>query len=112
MSVLLSAELELFLYMEIEMQEKLNQIRNDIDAIDDQIVPLLAKRIGLALEASRYKHTVAEVQSCDRVKMVLGSVAERTRKVDGNADAIVDIYSFIIQKLTEMQLQEKGLIEK
>ncbi|WP_182282875.1 chorismate mutase [Comamonas testosteroni] len=94
------------------MQRKLNEIRNSIDAIDDQVVPLLAKRIGLALEASRYKHTVAEVRGCNRVKIVLDSVAERARKVDGNVDAIVDIYAFIIQKLTEMQLQEKGMIQK
>lgn len=94
------------------MQEKLNQIRNTIDAIDDQIVPLLAKRIGLALEASRYKHTIEEVRGCDRVKLVLSSVAERARNADGNIEVIVDIYAFIIQKLTDLQLQEKGMVKE
>lgn len=94
------------------MKEELTHIRNAIDAIDDQIVPLLARRIGLALEASRYKHSIEEVRGCDRVKLVLNSVAERARRSDGNTEVIVEIYAFIIQKLTDLQLQEKGMIEE
>nr|WP_198982727.1 chorismate mutase [Herbaspirillum sp. ASV7] len=94
------------------MQEKLNQIRNAIDAVDNQLVPLLAERIELALEASHYKKTITEIRGCDRVKVVLESVANRARKADGNVDAIVEIYAFIIQKLTDMQLQEKGMLQK
>ncbi|PCE30206.1 chorismate mutase [Burkholderia ubonensis] len=89
--------------------EQLADIRRQIDGIDDQIVPLLAKRISLALEASRYKHSVDEIRGCDRVQQVLDAVAARVRQADGDVDTIVAIYRFIIEALTELQLREKGL---
>ncbi|WP_321940001.1 chorismate mutase [Burkholderia cepacia] len=84
-------------------------IRRQIDSIDDQIVPLLAKRITLALEASKYKHTVEEIRGCDRVQQVLDAAATRARRAAGDADAIVAIYRAIIGTLTELQLRNKGL---
>ncbi|KVM61293.1 hypothetical protein WJ58_05235 [Burkholderia ubonensis] len=84
-------------------------IRRQIDSIDDQIVPLLAKRITLALEASKYKHTVEEIRGCDRVQQVLDAAATRARRVEGDADTIVAIYRAIIRALTELQMRNKGL---
>ena len=57
--------------------EQLADIRRQIDGIDDQIVPLLAKRIALALEASKHKHTVEEIRGCNRVQQVLDAAAVR-----------------------------------
>lgn len=94
------------------MPNELSKIRIAIDAIDDQIVPLLAKRIDLAMEASRHKHTIQEVRGCDRVQEVLKAVATRACQADGNVDAIVNIYANVIQVLTGLQLREKGMAEK
>lgn len=94
------------------MQERLAILRGAIDALDDQIVPLLAKRIDLAMEASRHKRTAEEVRSCDRVQQVLDSVAARARQTDGNVDAIVRIYAHVIQTLTDLQLRSKGMAEQ
>ncbi|WDD95457.1 chorismate mutase [Burkholderia sp. FERM BP-3421] len=93
----------------MSIPEQLADIRRQIDGIDDQIVPLLAKRIALALEASKHKHTVEEIRGCDRVQQVLDAAAARARRADGNADAIVAIYRAIIDTLTALQLREKGL---
>lgn len=94
------------------MQEKLAAIRSAIDTLDDQIVPLLAKRIDLAMEASRHKRTAEEVRGCDRVQKVLDSVAARARRADGHVDAIVEIYAHVIQTLTHMQLRSKGMADQ
>ena len=94
------------------MQEQLIEIRRVIDTIDDQVVPLLARRIDLALEAARYKHTAEEVSGCDRVQKVLDSVAVRARHANGNVYVIVGIYAFVIQALTDLQLREKGMGER
>lgn len=94
------------------MQEKLEAIRGAIDTIDDQLVPLLAKRIDLAMDASRHKRTAEEVRGCDRVQKVLDSVAIRARQANGNVDAIVGIYAHVIQTLTDLQLRDKGMAER
>ncbi len=95
----------------MQPNEELAAIRRRIDQIDDQIVPLLAHRIALALEASRHKRTAEEVRGCDRVRQVLDAVAERARPVHGDVDTIVAIYRFIIERLTALQLHDKGLVE-
>lgn len=94
------------------MLERLRTIRGAIDALDDQIVPLLARRIDLAMETSRYKRTTDEIRGCQRVKQVLDSVATRARQSKGNVDAIVDIYAHMIDTLTDLQLRSKAMAER
>ncbi|MGZ2746187.1 chorismate mutase [Burkholderia stagnalis] len=93
----------------MHIPDQLADIRRQIDSIDDQIVPLLAKRITLALAASKYKHTVEEIRGCDRVQQVLDAAATRARRAEGDVDTIVAIYRAIIHALTEIQLRNKGL---
>lgn len=93
----------------MHIPNQLADIRRQIDSIDDQIVPLLVKRITLALEASKYKHTVDEIRGCDRVRQVLDAASARARRADGDPDAIVAIYRSIVDTLTELQLRSKGL---
>jgi isochorismate pyruvate lyase len=93
----------------MQPSQELAGIRSRIDQIDDQLVPLLSQRIALALQASRYKNTVEEVRGCDRVRQVLDAVASRAVGAGGDADTVVEIYRFIIEKLTTLQLREKGM---
>jgi len=95
----------------MKKNEELVDIRRRIDIVDDQIVPLLAQRIELALKASRYKHTAEEVRGCDRVAYVLDAVAVRAHDADGDVKTIRAIYECIIRELTNMQLREKGMPE-
>ncbi len=90
---------------------ELSMIRAQIDEIDDQIIPLLVKRTTLALEASKFKHTVQEVKGEDRIRQVLDKVAARARDAGGHEDAIQSIYRAIITELTRLQLITKGLAE-
>ncbi|WAI84918.1 MULTISPECIES: chorismate mutase [Achromobacter] len=92
----------------MQASEPLRQIRAQIDQIDDQLVPLLAKRIRLALEASEHKNTDDEIRGCDRVQEVLEGVKLRARKEGGAVDSILAIYTFLVQELTTLQLRAKA----
>lgn len=89
-------------------QDLLN-IRLQIDQIDDQLVPLLSKRISLALLASRHKSTADEVRGCDRVQQVLESVSRRAERAGGDVETVVEIYRAIIERLTTLQLRVKRM---
>lgn len=93
------------------MSEELAAIRQQIDQIDDQLVPLLGRRIELALSASAFKRTADEVRGCDRVLEVLDKVADRARRAHADEVTIVEIYRHLIQTLTALQLRAKGLAE-
>lgn len=84
-------------------------IRQQIDHIDDQMVPLLVQRIGLALQASQFKRTEEEVRGCDRVQQVLDKAAARAVSAGGHADTVVAVYRHLVHELTELQLRLKGL---
>lgn len=84
-------------------------IRQHIDLIDDQIVPLLVQRIGLALQASQFKRTEEEVRGCDRVQQVLDKAALRARNAGGHAETVVAVYRHLVRELTDLQLRTKGM---
>ncbi|WP_269584435.1 chorismate mutase [Roseibium sp. Sym1] len=88
---------------------ELTEIRENIDRLDDRIVPLLVERIDLALRASDYKNTVQEVKGADRVRAVLDKVARRAENAGGHEDVVRKIYSAVITELTELQLRKKGI---
>lgn len=89
--------------------EELQKIRTEIDGIDETIVPLLVRRVDLALRASDYKTTREEIESCDRVRIVLDRVGEKARRAGGHEATIRAIYQAIIQELTALQFARKGV---
>lgn len=83
-------------------------IRYAIDHIDEQLVPLLVRRIELALQASRFKRTEEEVRGCDRVRQVLDKAALRAEKAGGHAETVVAVYRHMVHELTELQLRVRA----
>ncbi len=91
----------------MNIPNELLEIRKQIDALDEQIVPLLVARTNLALSASDYKATEKQVRGDDgnRVNEVLERVVS---KADEHKASIKVIYAAMIAELTELQLKKKG----
>ncbi len=71
--------------------------RQEIDAIDDQIVDLLARRFAVAGEVAAYKaKSGVAVRLEDRIAEVLERNARRATKNGAEAEAIRAIYKTII----------------
>jgi len=91
--------------------EDLDSLRKKIDMIDEKIVVLLIQRMNIALSISDIKeNNIVSIQSKDRVSIVLERVARIATENNGDDNFIREIYSLIIEKLTMMQLNKKGLI--
>lgn len=77
----------------------LPKFRNEIDAIDDQIVDLLARRFAVAGEVAAYKaKSGVAVRLEDRIAEVLERNARRATKNGAEAEAIRAIYKTIIDE--------------
>lgn len=89
----------------------LKKLREDIDRIDNQLVRLLTDRMNIALNIADLKaDSVDKVVARDRVKIVTDRVAGIALSIQGDEIFIRNVYGMIIDELTRMQLQKKGLV--
>lgn len=87
------------------MDKKIEEVRNMIDKVDKQLVPLLVERINLAMEVIKYKSTEEEVHGKDRVQIVLDKVEKLAQKSGCHEKKVAKIYESIIKELTNLQLE-------
>ncbi len=88
----------------------LEELREEIDNIDNQLVRLLTDRMYIALNIADMKaDNIDEVVASDRVKIVTDRVAGIARSIQSNEVFIRSVYGTIIEELTRMQLHKKGL---
>jgi prephenate dehydratase len=85
----------------------LEQLRQDIDIIDQQIVELLAKRTELVKVIGRLKSGQPEVRDPDREEQVLRRVKASAEKKGVNPELINNIYHTIFDHFVEVQKKQK-----
>ena len=79
----------------------IEELRNRIDVIDDQLVRLLNVRVACAVEIGRLKHEQGlPIYQPEREKQVLAQVHESAATLAGplNADAVVRIFERVMDE--------------
>ena len=87
----------------------IEDLRNRIDVIDQQLVRLLNVRVACAVEVGRLKHDVGlAVYQPDREQQVLSSVRKAATELAGplTAEAVVRIFERIIDEARRAERQE------
>ena len=84
----------------------LNALRAEIDAIDDQIVDLLAQRQQLVERAAAFKRNANEVRGADRRRLLMERL--RLRAADAGLEPqIVDaVWTAMIDAFVALELAE------
>ncbi len=76
----------------------LSMYRDEIDAIDDEVVKLLARRFGVAAQVARYKRERGiAVRLQDRIGQVLDRVEQAAKNNGAEPEAIRTIYQTVIE---------------
>jgi len=88
----------------------IDEIRNEIDAIDKQVIELLGKRLQYVTEIVRFKNDEEDILAKKRYSEVLLARRELAAKVNLDPDVIEDIYKHLIGYFIEVQ--KKTLNEK
>ena len=82
----------------------IEHVRTEIDAVDREIVHLIARRQGFVVEAGRLKTDRAAVRAPDRV----GQVVDKVRALAGEAGADPDVvertYRAMIDAFIDLEL--------
>jgi len=87
------------------MNEEITELRARIDALDEQLVGLLAERIEVVHRVARHKTDEASVRAPDRVQQVVDKVRALAEHRGIPADLVERLWRLLIAELTELELE-------
>ncbi|NHB59538.1 chorismate mutase [Acinetobacter shaoyimingii] len=92
--------------MNKEKCSSLEEVRNHIDRIDQSLIELLATRQYYVDQAVRFKHSVQDVQSPQRVEQVIAKVRAQATEARIDPDLIEKLYRDMLQHFIQRELKE------
>ena len=75
----------------------MEDVRRNIDALDDVLVPLLVTRGGYMTQAARIKQDQNQVRDEDRIESIVARVRERAAQEGGEPEVIEAIYRSMME---------------
>ncbi|MCR4887843.1 MAG: chorismate mutase [Ruminococcus sp.] len=84
----------------------LDEVRSNIDRIDDQIIRLIAERTDYVKQASAFKKNEDGVKAPARVEAVIAKVREKAEKYGASPDMTEKLYREMISGFINMEMQE------
>lgn len=73
------------------------EVRREVDALDDLIVPLLVQRTSYMTQAARIKQQESQVRDEARIEAIVQRVRERATAEQGDADLLETIYRSLME---------------
>ena len=99
--------------MQIKECNTLDDAREKIDAVDEEIVSLIAKRNDYIKQIAYFKTSIDEVKAEDRIDDVISKVRAQAISLDLSPNLINDLYTRMIDGMVESEISEfrnaKGL---
>lgn len=92
--------------------DSLDQVRGHIDALDRQIVGLLAERGAYVSQAARFKKDSDAVRAPQRVEQVITKVRHLADELGANPEVAEAVYRAMIAGFIQQELAEHSALEK
>ena len=92
--------------MNIKQCSSLQEVRDEIDKLDDAIVELIAKRNRYVNQAAAFKESIEEVKAPDRVDAVLQKVRHKALSLNLSPNLISKLYKIMINEMVESEIAE------
>ena len=89
-----------------ERDGSLDEVRESIDAVDREIVRLLAEREGHVRRAARVKEARRDVEAPDRLEEVIRNTRTLAAEYGANADVIEEVYRTMISRFVSLEMDE------
>ena len=86
--------------------KNLEEVRSNIDRLDDQIIQLIAERGKYVLQASVFKKTEESVKDPSRVEKVIQKVRTKATQYGASPDMIEALYRKMISMFVEIEMKE------
>ena len=86
--------------------KSLEEVRKEVDFLDDKIVDLLALRNAYVHQAVGFKQSVEEVKAKERIEAGLERVRHKALKAGLSPNLITELYTKIINAMVESEIAE------
>ncbi|MEW6185028.1 MAG: chorismate mutase [Thermodesulfobacteriota bacterium] len=95
----------------------IEEVRTNIDRIDQKIVALLAERGEYVKQAARFKKNADDVKAPQRVEQIIAKVTALSKELGANPSVTEQvyramIYGFIKTEMEEHRAQRRLIIQK
>ncbi len=90
----------------------LNEVRENINRLDEKIVKLIAERSEYVRQAAAFKKNIESVKASDRVEIIINKVRKLSQEYNLNPDLTESIYRNMINEFVNMELKEHKKYEK
>lgn len=84
----------------------LEEVRENIDRIDDNIIKLIAERGSYVLQASEFKRSEKGVKAPNRVEAVIQKVRGKALEYGANPDMVEALYREMISRFVSMEMDK------
>lgn len=84
----------------------LEEVRSNIDRIDNGIIKLIAERGSFVVQASRFKKSENGVKAPDRVEAVIDKVRRKAEAYGADADMVETLYREMISRFVNMEMAQ------
>lgn len=84
----------------------LEELRAEIDKVDDKIVDLIAERNRYIHQASKFKKSVDEIKADERIEAVINRVRHRALTEGLSPNMMTEIYRMMIDEMVEAEIAE------
>ena len=86
--------------------KNLEEVRTNIDRIDNEIIKLIAERETYVIQASNFKKNEEGVKDTSRVEKVIQKVREKAALYGANQDMVEVLYREMISRFISIEIEE------
>lgn len=84
----------------------LEEVRENIDRIDNEMIKLIAERGTYVIQASAFKKNEDGVKDTNRVEKVIGKVRAKANEYGADPDMVEALYREMISRFIHMEMSE------
>ncbi|MEW5832113.1 MAG: chorismate mutase [Campylobacterota bacterium] len=84
----------------------LEEVRQYIDRLDDQIVELIAARNAYVKQAAQFKHSIEEIKGEERMEAVMDRVRLKAMESGVSPNLLSKLYKIMIDEMVEAEISE------
>ena len=84
----------------------LQEVRDEIDAIDGKLVELIATRSKLIRQAAAFKNSIDEVKAQERIDDIMQKVRTKAIEFNINPNMMSELFTIMINEMVETEIAE------
>ncbi len=84
----------------------LDEVRQEIDKLDEKLVQLISERSHLIRQAAGFKNSVEEVKAHDRIEFILQKVRHAAIQAGVSPNMISELFTIMIDEMVETEIAE------